>query len=36
VRETEAALKSGEERKFVYVYWPQYDSVSHQHGSESA
>lgn len=36
VRETEAALKSGDERKFVYVYWPQYDTVSHQHGSESA
>ena len=36
VRETEGALKSGDERKFVYVYWPQYDTVSHQHGSESA
>ncbi len=34
-RETEAAVKSGDERKFVYVYWPQYDTVSHQHGSES-
>jgi hypothetical protein len=36
VRATEGALKSGDERKFVYVYWPQYDTVSHQYGSESA
>jgi hypothetical protein len=36
VLETEKAVKSGPERKFVYAYWPWYDTVSHQHGSESA
>ena len=36
VRETESAVKSGDERKFVYAYWPLYDTLSHQHGSESA
>ncbi len=35
VAETEAAVKSGPERKFVYVYWPNYDTVSHRHGSKS-
>ena len=35
VRETEAAVKSGSERKFVYAYWPMYDTVSHVHGAES-
>lgn len=33
---TEKAVKSGPERKFVYAYWPQYDSISHRFGSESA
>lgn len=32
----EAAVKSGSERKFVYAYWPDYDTASHQHGCESA
>jgi hypothetical protein len=36
VSEVEAAVKSGPERKFVYAYWPEYDMVSHRHGSESA
>jgi len=36
VLETGKAVKSGPERKFVYAYWPWYDTVSHQHGSESA
>jgi hypothetical protein len=36
VLETEKAVKSGAERKFIYAYWPWYDTVSHQHGSESA
>lgn len=36
VEEVEAAVKSGPERKFVYAYWPQYDAVSHEHGSLSA
>jgi len=35
VGETEAAVKSGDDRKFVYAYWPDYDSTSHQHGRES-
>jgi len=35
VAEAEAAVKSGGERKFVYAYWPDYDSTSHQHGHES-
>jgi len=30
-----AAVKSGEERKFVYAYWPHYDAASHQYGCES-
>jgi hypothetical protein len=36
VDEVEAAAKSGPERKFIYAYWPEYDAVSHRHGSESA
>ena len=35
VGEIEAAVKSGNERKFIYGYWPLYDTVAHQHGSES-
>jgi len=34
--EIEAAVKSGPERKFVYAYWPEYDAISHRHGSHSA
>jgi hypothetical protein len=36
VLETEKAVKSGADRKFIYAYWPWYDTVSHQHGSQSA
>src|SRR3954469_1379724 len=36
VAEVEAAVKSGAEKKFVYAYWPEYDAISHRHGSESA
>ena len=36
VDEVEAAVKSGPEKKFVYAYWPEYDAISHRHGSESA
>jgi Type I phosphodiesterase / nucleotide pyrophosphatase len=32
----EDAVKSGDDRKFVYAYWPVYDMVSHRYGSESA
>ncbi len=35
VGEIEAAVKSGDDRKFVYAYWPDYDSTAHQHGHES-
>jgi hypothetical protein len=36
VDQVEAAVKSGPERKFVYAYWPDYDAVSHRHGSQGA
>jgi len=36
ILETEKAVKSGADRKFVYVYWPWYDTVSHRFGCESA
>ncbi len=36
VAETEAAVKSGSERKFVYAYWPDYDTASHRFGPASA
>jgi hypothetical protein len=36
VDQVEAAVKSGPERKFVYAYWPEYDAVSHRHGSLGA
>ena len=35
VAQVEAAVTSGPERKFVYAYWPEYDTTSHQHGAES-
>ncbi|MGW8269795.1 MAG: alkaline phosphatase family protein [Burkholderiales bacterium] len=35
VAEVEAAVKSDDARKFIYAYWPDYDSTSHQHGRES-
>ena len=35
VAQTEKAVKSGGERKFVYAYWPVYDQVSHRHGAWS-
>jgi hypothetical protein len=36
VREVEAAVRSGPQRKFIYAYWPEFDSLAHQHGVESA
>jgi Type I phosphodiesterase / nucleotide pyrophosphatase len=36
VARIEEAVKSGDDRKFVYAYWPVYDMVSHRYGSESA
>jgi hypothetical protein len=35
VAQTERAVKSGSERKFIYAYWPIYDQVSHRFGCES-
>jgi hypothetical protein len=35
VAQIERAVKSGDERKFVYAYWPDYDQVSHRFGCES-
>ena len=35
VAQTEAAVKSGPERKFVYTYWPEYDTLAHRHGVSS-
>jgi len=32
----EAAVKSSDERKFIYAYWPEYDAASHVHGCEGA
>jgi len=31
-----AAAKSGPEPKFIYVYWPEFDALSHRHGNGSA
>ena len=36
ITQVEAAVKSGDERKFIYAYWPHYDATSHPHGSQSA
>jgi type I phosphodiesterase/nucleotide pyrophosphatase len=36
VEGVEAAVKSGDDAKFIYAYWPEYDAISHRHGSQSA
>jgi hypothetical protein len=36
VAQTESAVKSGPERKFIYTYWPEYDTLAHRHGVASA
>src|SRR5258706_16112417 len=33
--ETAAAVKSGPERKLVYAYWPEFDTLAHRHGVAS-
>jgi Type I phosphodiesterase / nucleotide pyrophosphatase len=35
VSHVERSIKGGDERKFVYAYWPAYDQVSHRYGCES-
>ena len=32
----ERAVKSGDDRKLVYAYWPDYDRYAHRYGSEGA
>ena len=34
VAQIETVVKSGDQRKFVYAYWPVYDMVSHRFGSQ--
>jgi len=36
VAQTEQAVKSGPERKYIYAYWPEFDALAHQHGVASA
>lgn len=36
VEQTVNAVKSGPEQKFVYAYWPDFDSLAHRHGVGSA
>jgi hypothetical protein len=36
VEETVAAVKSGPEPKYLYVYWPEFDALSHRYGNASA
>jgi hypothetical protein len=36
VAQVERAVKSSNEKKFVYAYWPHYDGISHRFGSQSA
>ena len=35
VAQTEGAVKSGPERKFIYTYWPEFDTLAHRHGVAS-
>lgn len=34
-QKVEEVVKGSEQRKYVYAYWPQYDSLAHQHGLQS-
>jgi hypothetical protein len=36
VEQIEAAVRSGPERKYVYAYYPEFDTVAHRHGVGSA
>lgn len=36
VAAVEAAVRSGPERKYVYAYYPEFDTVAHRHGVASA
>jgi hypothetical protein len=36
VSQTEAAVKSGNQRKFIYAYYPEFDTSSHRHGVSSS
>jgi hypothetical protein len=36
VAQTVAAVKSGPDAKFIYAYWPEFDTLSHRFGNGSA
>lgn len=36
VGEIEAAVKSGDDAKYIYAYWPDFDTISHRYGVGSA
>ena len=36
LEQTVSAVKSGRQRKFVYAYWPQFDTLAHRHGVASS
>ncbi|MBI1943089.1 MAG: alkaline phosphatase family protein [Betaproteobacteria bacterium] len=36
VEQTAGAVRSGAHRKFVYAYWPIFDTLAHKHGVASA
>ncbi len=35
IAQTEAAVKSDAQRKYVYTYWPDFDTYAHRHGVAS-
>lgn len=35
VTQVAAAVRSGPQRKFIYAYWPEFDTQSHRHGVAS-
>jgi len=35
IDETVNAVKSGPEKKFIYAYWPEFDTLAHRHGVAS-
>ena len=36
LEQTVQAVRSGPERKFIYAYWPEFDTLAHRHGVASA
>ena len=33
-KQIKKAIKSSNKRKYIYAYWPEFDSLSHEHGTE--